>query len=194
LLTSTDVLVLKAFQPADEVAHYYAAAKTLALISIIQYAVSAASAHHFTAYHVAGDRAGLAAFAASTVRWVFWPSLACCLLMLLLGKPVLTLFGAGFSDGYPVIVLLAVGQLARASVGPAERLLNMLGQQRACAIAYAAAFAVNLLGCIALAPTFGGIGVASATACAFVVESALLFVIARRRLGLHMFIWRPQTD
>ena len=193
LLTSTDVIVLKIFRPAEEVAHYYAAAKTLALVGIIQYAVAAASAHHFTAYHVAGDRAGLVAFAAGTVRWVFWPSLAGCLAMLILGKPVLALFGAGFRDGYPVLPVLAVGQLARACVGPAERLLNMLGQQRTCALAYAAAFAVNLLGCFLLAPMFGGIGVASATAAAFVVESVLLFLIARRRLGLHMFIWRPRT-
>jgi O-antigen/teichoic acid export membrane protein len=193
LLTATDVIVLKIFQPAGEVAHYYAAAKTLALVSIIQYAVAAASAHRFTAYHVAGDRPGLVAFAAGTVRWVFWPSLAGCVLMLLLGKPVLTLFGASFSDGYPVIVILAIGQLARACVGPAERLLNVLGQQRSCALAYAAAFAVNLLGCFMLAPRFGGIGVAYATAGAFIVESALLFLIARRRLGLHMFIWRRQS-
>jgi O-antigen/teichoic acid export membrane protein len=193
LLTSTDVLVLKAFQPAAVVAHYYAAAKTLALVSIIQFAVAAAAAHQFTTYYVADDRAGLAAYATGTVRWVFWPSLACCILMLLIGKPVLNLFGAGFGDAYPVIVLLAAGQLARASVGPAERLLNMLGQQRTCALAYAAAFAVNLLGCIAMAPKFGGVGVASATACAFMVESGLLFLIARRRLGLHMFIWRWQA-
>ena len=191
LLTSTDILVLKIFQPAEEVAHYYAAAKTLALISIIQYAVAAAAAHHFTAYHVAGDRNGLAAFAAGTVRWVFWPSLAGCLVMLLFGKWVLGLFGEGFRDGYPVIVALAVGQMARACVGPAERLLNMLGQQRSCAFAYAAAFAVNVIGCFVLAPRFGGIGVACATAAAFVVESGSLFLIARRRLGLHMFILRP---
>ena len=193
LLTAIDVIVLKIFQPAGEVAHYYAAAKTLALVSIIQYAVAAASAHRFTAYHVAGDRAGLAAFAAGTVRWVFWPSLAGCTLMLLLGEPILMLFGAGFSDGYPVIVILAIGQLARACVGPAERLLNVLGQQRSCALAYAVAFAVNLFGCFMLAPRFGGIGVACATASAFIVESALLFLIARRRLGLHMFIWRRQS-
>jgi len=193
LLTSTDVIVLKVFRSAEEVAHYYAAAKTVALVSIVQYAVAAAAAHHFTAYHVSGNRAGLVAYAARTVRWVFWPSLAGCLLMLLFGKPVLSLFGAGFHDGYPVIVVLAVGQLARACVGPAERLLNMLGQQRVCALAYAAAFAVNLLGSIVLAPKFGGIGVASAAASAFLVESALLFLIARRRLGLHMFIWRPHA-
>jgi O-antigen/teichoic acid export membrane protein len=194
MLTSTDVLVLKQFRPAEEVAHYYAAAKTLALVSIIYFAVAAASAHRFTAYHVAGDRAGLAAFAASTVKWIFWPSLAVTVLILVLGRPVLLFFGRDFVDGYPVMVVLAMGQLARAAIGPAERLLNMLGQQRICALAYAAAFSVNIVGCFLLAPTYGGIGVATATATAFGVESVLLFLIARLRLGLHTFIWRPRVS
>jgi hypothetical protein len=42
-----------------------------------------------------------------------------------------------------------------------------------------------------LAPGYGAIGVAAATAGAFVVESVLLFMIAKRGLGLHMFVWRP---
>jgi O-antigen/teichoic acid export membrane protein len=192
LLTSTDVLVLKQFRPAEDVAHYYAAAKTLALISIIHFAVAATAAHRFTTYHVAGDRDGLAAFAAETVRWVFWPSLAASLIVIVLGRPVLMLFGPDFVAGYPIMAILAVGQLARASIGPAERLLNMLGQQRICAVAYAAAFTFNIVSCVLLAPRYGGIGAAGATAGAFVVESVLLFWIARRKLGLHMFIWRPR--
>jgi len=192
LLTSTDVLVLKQFRPAADVAHYYAAAKTLALVSIIHFAVAATAAHRFTAYHVAGDRAGLAAFAAETIRWVFWPSLVACLLVIALGRPLLMLFGENFVTGYPIMAILAVGQLARASIGPAERMLNMLGQQRACALAYAGAFTVNIAGCLLLAPAYGGVGAAGATAAAFVVESALLYLIARRRLGLHMFVWRPR--
>jgi hypothetical protein len=44
-----------------------------------------------------------------------------------------------------------------------------------------------------LAPRYGGIGVAAAMAAAITVESALLFVVARRRLGLHLFIWRPRA-
>jgi Na+-driven multidrug efflux pump len=44
-----------------------------------------------------------------------------------------------------------------------------------------------------LAPSYGGAGAAYATAAAFVTESLLLFVIAKRRLGLHMFIWAPRT-
>ena len=191
LLTSTDIVVLKQFRPAEDVAHYYAAAKILALVSIIYFAVAATSAHRFTGYHVAGDRDGLARFAATTVRWVFWLSLAFSLFLLALGRPLLSLFGPDFVAGYPVMVILAFGQMARASIGPAERLLNVLDQQRACAVAYVAAFAVNIGGCLLLAPAHGAVGAASATAAAFVVESALLFVIAKRRLGLHMFVWDP---
>ena len=36
------------------------------------------------------------------------------------------------------MLILAVGLMARASLGPVERLLNMLGEQRACAPVYAA--------------------------------------------------------
>lgn len=189
LLTTTDVLVLKQFRPSDEVAHYYAASKTLTLVTFVYFAIAASAAHRFAAYHVAGDREGLARFTANTIRWIFWPSLAAVSLMLALGKPMLWLFGPGFVDAYPVMFVLAIGLLARATVGPGERLLTMVGQQRICALAYAGAFAVNLTGCVLLAKPYGGMGVAIATSAAFIVEAALLFLIARRRLGLHLFIW-----
>ena len=40
---------------------------------------------------------------------------------------------AGFAQGYSLMFMLAVGLLARAAVGPVERLLNMVGEQRICA-------------------------------------------------------------
>ncbi len=192
-LTTTDVLVLQQFRPSDEVAHYYAASKTLTLVTFVYFAVAASAAHRFAAYHVAGDRDGLENFAAVTIRWIFWPSLAAMLLILALGKPMLWLFGPGFVEAYPVMFVLAVGLMARAAVGPAERLLTMVGQQRVCALAYAGAFAVNLTGCVVLAKPYGGMGVAIATSAAFVVESALLFLIARHRLGLHLFVWKRKS-
>lgn len=191
LLTSTDILVLKHYRPAYEVAHYFAAAKLLALTSMIYFAVAASAAHRFTTYQVAGDRAGLAAFAASTVRWIFWLSLALTLLILAAGWPLLMLFGPEYVAAQPVMMILAVGLLARASVGPAERLLTMLGHQRICAWAYVAAFAFNFGACILLVPSYGTIGAAIATAGGFIVESISLFIITKRSLGLHMFIWRP---
>jgi O-antigen/teichoic acid export membrane protein len=191
LLSYADVLVLRQFRPPQEVAQYYAAAKTLALVAFIHFSVAAAVAHRFAACHVAGDRQGLQALVATTVRWTFWPSLVATLLLLALGRPILWLFGPEFLAAYPLMFIMAVALMARAAVGPAERVLNMLGEQRRCALVYAAVFATQMAGCLAFAPGFGAIGVALATAAAVLLESALLFVLAKRRLGLHLFIWRP---
>jgi O-antigen/teichoic acid export membrane protein len=190
LLTYTDILVLQLFVGPADIAVYYAASKTLALIAFIYFAVSAAFAHRFSRYHVAGDREKLEAFVADAVRWTFWPSLAAALVLLALGKPILMLFGAGFDQGYPLLFVLVLGLLARASVGPAERLLNMVGEQRICAVIYATAFATNLVLCFVLVPRMGPVGAAISIATALVVESVLLFVMTKRRLGIHVFFWR----
>jgi O-antigen/teichoic acid export membrane protein len=191
LLTYTDVIVLSQFQPDAEVALYYAASKTLAMVAFVYFSVGAAVAHRFTEYHVAGDRERLADFVASSVRWTFWPSLMALVLVLALGRPVLMLFGPDFVHGYPLMFILAAGLLARSSVGPAERLLNMLGEQRACATVYAIAFAINLVTSVVLAPRYGAMGVAIATSSAVVSESLMLFLVAKWRLSLHVFVWRP---
>jgi O-antigen/teichoic acid export membrane protein len=190
-LAYADVLVLQQFRPPEEVAHYYAAVKTLMLVGFIHFSVVAAVAHQFSALHVAGDRDKLASFVARSIRWTFWPSLAAAAVMLAIGKPLLWLFGSAFVDGYPFMLVLAIGLMARAAVGPAERLLNMLGEQRLCALIYAAAFAANAGTCILLAPRFGGMGAALATSGAIVLESTLLFMAGRRRLSLHLFVWKP---
>jgi O-antigen/teichoic acid export membrane protein len=189
LLAYTDVLVLQHFCPPDEVAIYYAAAKTLALVSFVYYSVSATTAHRFSGYHITGDRKGLSAFIVQSIKWTFWPSLAATALLLLCGRPILGLFGPQFTEGYHLMFILAAGLLARAAIGPIERLLNMLGEQRICALVYALAFGVNIGLCVALIPHFGMAGAAGATASALVIESILLFIVTKNRLGFHVFIW-----
>jgi len=193
LLTYADVIVLQQFRSPDEVAVYYAAAKTLALVAFVYFSVAAATAHKFSEYHVAGNKEQLSAFLGDAIKWTFWPSLGATIIILALGKPFLWLFGSSFVDGYYLMFILAVGPLARATVGPVERLLNMVGEQRACAMVYAAAFATNIILCLVLIPFFGVAGAAIAISAAMILEATLLFWVTRARLGLHVFIWRPKT-
>jgi O-antigen/teichoic acid export membrane protein len=190
LLTYTDILILQFFVDPSQIGVYYAATKTLVLISFIYYAVSASYAHRFSEAHFAGERKRLESFVAEAVRWTFWPSLAMAVVLLVAGRWILMLFGPDFVDGYPMLFVLVLGLLARSSVGPAERLLIMVGEQRLCAAIYATAFAVNLVLCLSLVAWLGVIGAAISTATALIVESTLLFVMARRRLGLNIFFWR----
>jgi O-antigen/teichoic acid export membrane protein len=185
-LTYTDIVMLKALVGPQEVAVYWAAVKTLALVAFIYFAVSAAAAHRFSEYHVAGDKEKLAAFLAASIRWTFLPSLAATILILALGKPFLMMFGPDFVRGYPAMFIASVGLLARAAVGPVERLLVMSGHQTVCAVIYAAAFAVAVVLCLVLIPPFGLIGAAIATTVALVVESVLLFWVTTTRLGLSL--------
>jgi O-antigen/teichoic acid export membrane protein len=186
LLSYTDVLVLQQFRSSEEVGVYFAVVKTLALVSFIHYAMSATTAHRFAEYHASGDSARLSAYVAHAIKWTFWPSLAATILLLALGKPLLWLFGPQFVVGYDIMFVAAIGLVVRSAIGPVERLLNMLGHQHICALAYALAFAMNVVLCVALVPRFGGHGAAAATSISLVFETVLLFWIVRKRLGLHV--------
>ncbi len=188
LLTYVDILALEHLRSPDEVAIYYASARLLAIVAFVYFAIASATTHKFTEYHVAGDQNRLASFFGETIRWTFWPSLLACAMILAFGKPLLALFGQNFESGYDVMFILAIGMLARAAVGPAERLLNMLGERKQCAVIYAIAFAINLVLCIILIPRIGIEGAATATSSALIVESIMLYHVAKRRLGFHVFI------
>jgi O-antigen/teichoic acid export membrane protein len=189
LLINIDILMLQHFRLPEDVAVYYAAAKTLALITFVQFAVSAAVGHRFSEYHVTSDHDRLNEILTDSIRWIFWASLAASIIILAMGQPLLSLFGAHFVEGYHLMLILVAGLMSRASVGPVERLLNMLGEQRACAAVYAIAFTLNVVLCVVLIPRIGVDGAAIATSAALIAESSMLFFVARRRLGFHVFIW-----
>jgi O-antigen/teichoic acid export membrane protein len=186
LLSYTDVLMLQQFRASEEVGIYFAVVKTLALVSFIHYAMAATTAHRFAEYNAVGDKQRLSAYVAHAINWTFWPSLAATVMLLAFGRPLLWLFGPQFVVGYDIMFVAAVGLVVRAAIGPVERLLNMLGHQRVCASAYAAAFAMNVVLCLLLVPRFAGHGAAAATSLSLTFETVLLFWIVRRRLGLHV--------
>lgn len=184
MLTYVDIIALQHFQSPDEVAVYYAGARLLAIVAFVYFAIAGATTHKFTQYHISGDKERLASFFRETIKWTFWPSLVVCAAILICGKPLLRLFGPGFDAGYTVMFILSVGMMARAAVGPAERLLNMLGDRKQCASIYALAFVINLVLCIILIPRLGIEGAAVSTSTALVVESIFLYFFAKRRLGM----------
>ena len=189
LLTHTDLLVLQQFRSPEDVAVYYAAVKTLALVAFIYFSIAATTAHRVAAYHAAGDHEGLAEFMRKAMRWTFWPSLVATLGLLAFGKPILSLFGAQFTAGYHLMFILAVGLLARAAIGPMERFLNVIGEQRICALIYGSAFAINLVLCFVLIPRLGAAGAAIAISTALIVETIALVIMMKLRMGLNIFVW-----
>ena len=193
LLTYSSILLLQIYQTPHDIAVYYAADKTLALVAFVHFAVIQSTAHKFSQHHAAGDRAKLSAALSHAIRLTFWPSLAATVVVLTAGLPLLWLFGRDFIAGYPLMFILSIGLLARAAVGPLAVFLNMIGQQRACASIFGAALVTNIVMCLILIPSFGTIGAAISMSTALVFESAALFLVTKRRLGFHGLIWGART-
>jgi len=190
VLQNADVLVISRFMTPGDVGIYFAAAKTMALVMFIHYAVGSAAANRFAALDARGDKESLRAFVKDAVNWTFWPSLAGAALILLLGRPLLWLFGPEFVDtGYPVMCILVFGFLARAAMGPAEFLLNMLGEQVLCASVLVSTAAFNVALNLALVPVYGLMGAAAATATSLTLAALLNYVVASRRLEIEIAIW-----
>ena len=190
LLTNSDVVVVGLVLDPESVAVYFAAVKTLALVHFVYFAVKAGAAQRFAQF-THGDTARLAAFARQTVSWTFWPSLVMAAVVLLLGKPMLVLFGPGFDEGYPLLFLLVLGVAARAAVGPAESLLTMSGNQNICAAVYALTLALNVALSVTLIPMLGLWGAAIGTAAAMGFEATMLSLTVWKKLGIVMAIFVP---
>ena len=108
--------------------------------------------------------------------------------LLVTGHFLLSLFGESFSSGYPLLIILMVGLLARASVGPVDVLMNMSGQQRICALVYGTTFSLNVMLNFLMIPVWGLYGAALATTGAMIFETVTLSLVVRQRLGLTLFI------
>lgn len=190
LLQNADILVISRFMSPSDAGIYFAAGKTMALIMFVHYAVGSAVAHKFAALNARGDSQGLRAFVKDAVNWTFWPSLAGAVLILALGKPLLWLFGPQFDAGYPVMCILVFGFLARSAMGPVEYLLNVLGEQRLCALVLASSALLDIALNFALVPVYGLVGAATATAISLAVAAFANALVVRRRLGIEMAIWK----
>lgn len=190
LLTNADVLMVGFYMDPDKVAIYFATVKTLALVHFVYFAVKAGVAQRY-AQIAHSEPEKLAGFARETVAWTFWPSLAMGILVLLLGQPLISMFGPGFDEGYPLLFLLVAAVVARSAVGPCESLLTMSGYQNVCAMVYAATLALNIGLNVVLIPTLGLWGAAIATSAAMIFEATALSFTVWRALGIVMVLFIP---
>lgn len=188
LMINTDVLVAGWFIPPDQVAVYYAAAKTLALVHFVSFAIRVATMHKIAQYHAANDGPALRRTVADAINWMFWPTVCLTVMLLFAGRFILGIFGDGFEDGMIFLAILMAGVTVRSAFGPAEAMLTMANAQKTAAWVYGVVFSINLCLNLVLIPTTGLVGAAIATATAMLCEGVLLMIMVRRHLGIVSFI------
>lgn len=180
LLLNLDLILLNFFVEPDQLGIYFAATRTISLVAFIHFAVTAVAMPRFADLHAAGREAEIGPLLNDMQKWSVLPSLGGAVVLLLLGKPLLWLFGPGFTAAYPVMFILAIGYVIRAFGGPAQSLLMATGHHnRATGILMATVALSGALN-LGLIPWLGITGAAIATSCALSFEAIASFLVARR--------------
>jgi O-antigen/teichoic acid export membrane protein len=183
LLLNIDIILLGFFVGPGEIARYYAGQRIISLVSFIHFAVAAAAVSHFATAHAAGNSQALRQEFGRSRLLAFYTSLILAIVLLVLSKPLLMLFGGDFVSAWPVMAILAVGLLARAASGPAQVLLVSTGHHNATVLVLCATLLLNCCLGIALIPKHGLIGAAFASMLATLFESAMFAALQHRLYG-----------
>ncbi|WP_224406297.1 oligosaccharide flippase family protein [Afifella sp. IM 167] len=184
LFSFMSVIVMSFFVSPVHIGVFFAATRIIQVVALIPYAAAVGSAHLFSAAHANGDAPRLKLLTREVSLLTFVSSALATGAVVLCGSLLLSLFGDGFSEGYPVLLILAAGVILRAFFGPAEDILNMTGFGSFSARTYVVMVIASAALSVALIIPFGVLGAALATTIALTVRSAWLALAARRLLGL----------
>lgn len=191
LMSSTDVIMLGQLEDPAAVATYFAAARTASLIGFVYFATAARAVPKFSEINASGTHEDMQSFLDGLNRMSFWPTFLGAVALILVGPYVLMLFGEGFEDGYLILCLLAIGYIARCTMGPLEYLLSMTGKQMIATWTICGAALLNVALNAVLIPELGTLGAAISTITAMIINLTALSIAVRRELGLKAFLFRP---
>ena len=184
ILLQAGVIVVGIFLKPQDVAIYSAAAATSGFVALPIFAAIALGAPKFAALHAQHRRLELQALFTNIIRLTFWPSLAIAVFFFALGSTVLRLFGPGFEHGYPVLVILTLGQLVSAFIGPVANLLNMTGNHVVTARVHTTSAILAVVFGLAFTSIWGSIGTALAFSAALALGNGCLMIFVARKLEI----------
>jgi O-antigen/teichoic acid export membrane protein len=112
-------------------------------------------------------------------------TLAAVVVCVAFGEHVLGLFGPGYGDAKPVLILVVASQFVRACFGPNVQLLTLMRLQKPMAMVFALSVVMLVGANLLLVPGFGVVGAAAAVALTTVFWTAALAVVLHRGAGLR---------
>jgi O-antigen/teichoic acid export membrane protein len=183
------VWVLGIFASAREVGIYNAASRTAALCGLVLLAFSGIFSPMISRLYRRSSLDHLGRLYEDVSRWTFTGSLAIFLPTALLARDILAVFGTDFVAGWLAMVVIAAGYLFGSSVGLTARVLVMTGHEKRVMWAKVATTVVTIAAGAAMAPVFGIMGAAVATATGLFLVNALTVFFVRRLLGSWPFNW-----
>lgn len=185
VLMQTDIVMVGAILGPRAAGLYGAAAKTAGLVGLVLLAVNSIGAPLFSSLFAQDRREDLQRLASDIAEWIFWPSLLISILLAILSKPVLNLFGSEFSAAHWQLTILLVGQVVSAGAGSVGWLMLLTGHQNKAAWVYGWVALIHVVLLAIAIPLLGTIGAALATTASLSLWNIWLHTLVVRKLGIR---------
>ncbi len=154
------VIIAGGMLPSESLAVLHVGFRVAMLVTFGLFAVDAFTAPDMARLYANGQLEPLQQVVNRATRLRFVASVVCFALFVVAGKWLLGLFGTEFVAGYPVLIVLGIGQLVLAATGPVVRLLGVTPHQNHYLLVFAGCISVALIGMTLAVPRFGAVGAA----------------------------------
>jgi O-antigen/teichoic acid export membrane protein len=183
----TDMLMLGYFATSWSVGIYSAAAKAAVLIEIILFSFNGIFMPMVSDLYHRGDLKKLESLFKTVTKWIFTLSFPLFLIIFLVSKEIMGIFGEEFMIGYPCLLILAMGQLVNASAGPVGNFLTMSGKQDTVLLDTSLAFGLNVVLNYFLIMKYEMVGAAIATATTLVFLNLTFLIKVYHYYQVHPY-------
>ncbi len=190
LFSLVDVVILRMLSTADQLAHYSVA---LQINTLVIFGLAALNQNIFSrlAQDIKQlDRMALQVKLNHYAKIIAMLSVVFFIVIIILGYPILSLYGSNYADAYLALVVLVMGSLFNALSGSTGMILLMSGQEQYTAKVFWFALAANLVMCLCLVKPFGALGVAISVALSTVLWNGIMLVKIHRTMGLNPTIFK----
>ena len=186
IISQTDIVMLGAMSDISNVGVYAIAVKLAFLTSFILTSINSIATPKFSELYHSGKMEALTKIAQKSSKLVFWVSVPIIIAFILFGKYFLSIFGDEFIQGYPVLIILALGKFVNGIAGSVGSFLNMTGHQKMFNRIVILGGIVNILLNFLLIPQYGIIGAAIASMISIILWNLLASLYIKYKFGFYI--------
>ncbi len=161
--TRVDIIMLGAMRGAVDVAIYNVVYQGAMLASFVLVAATGVISPVVARMYAQGEQQQLQRLVTTSSRAIFAATLPIVVVMILFGKPFLSLFGEQYVAGYSALLVLLTGQILNTAFGAVGVLLTMTNHGGLAAKGAAISVVVNIVLNAFLIPVWGVEGAATAS-------------------------------
>jgi O-antigen/teichoic acid export membrane protein len=178
------ILMLRLLAPAGELGQYKVVISVGVLVTFALGATGAVLGPHIARLYSEGDLDRLQRMLTWVVRGNVLLAIPFAAVFIFFGAPLLAVFGESYRDAAPALIIIAIGQLVNATMGPVGLILNMAGHERETLKGLSVGAGINILLAFLLIPSFGAVGAATAFAVSLITWNLILCHAVWRKTGL----------